>query len=254
MLKKEKVRLFWCYITPTLLIYTAFLVIPFLMTFYTSMTDWSGYSMQMNFTGLKNYKALIQDKLVWKAFEHNVYLFVIGAVFTFLLSVFFGVALTRMKLKMKNFYRVIFFFPNVLSIVIVSYIWMFIYNPNFGILNALLGAIGLPNLGRAWLGELDTVLPALAVPWIWMSVGFYMVLFIAAIENIPTSMYESAIIDGANQWQQTRKITMPLIWEIVRVSIVFFHIKCFQWHLYHSERDYQRSAGKGIRYPDDLYV
>jgi len=203
------------------------MVFPFIRAFYICLTDWNGYGDKMNFIGLDNFIALFKDELVFNALKNNLFLFIIGIVVTFALSVTFAVALTRLKLREKNFYRIVFFFPNVLSIVIVSVVWMFIYNPTFGILNSFLKAIGLPNLARAWLGELDTVLPAISVPWIWMTVGFYMILFIAAIENIPTSLYESATIDGANQWQQLWKITIPLIWEVVRISVVYFILNAF---------------------------
>lgn len=227
MFKKQKTTLFCIYVIPTLCLYVIFLVFPFIRTFYLCLTDWNGYGNRMNFVGLQNFITLFKDELVFNALKHNLYLFIIGTVATFALSLFFAVSLTRSKLKERNFYRIIFFFPNILSIVIVSVIWMFIYNPTFGILNSFLNSVGLPHLTRAWLGELNTVLPALSVPWIWMSVGFYMILFIAAIENIPVSLFESATIDGASQWHQLWKITIPLVWEVMRISVVFFILNAF---------------------------
>ena len=227
MIKKKKIALFCIYVIPTLAIFTIFVVIPFIRTFYISLTDWNGYGNKMNFIGLENFKTLLQDELIWDAFKHNIYLFITGFIITFSLALIFAVSLTRSKMREKNFYRIIFYFPNILSIVIVSVVWMFIYNPTIGLLNGFLKAIGLQNLTHAWLGELDTVLVALAIPWIWMSVGFYMILMIAAIENIPASLYESATIDGANEWQQVGKITIPLIWDVLRISIVFFILNAF---------------------------
>lgn len=227
MIKKKRISLFLIYVIPTLLIFSIYVIVPFIRTFYLSLTDWNGYGNKMNFIGLDNFKALIKDDLIWKAFQHNVVLFAIGFVITFLLALIFAVALTRSKMREKNFYRIIFYFPNILSIVIVSVVWMFIYNPTIGLLNGFLKAVGLQTWTHAWLGELNTVLVALAVPWIWMSVGFYMILMIAAIENIPSSLYESATIDGANEWNQLLKITIPLIWEVLRISIVFFILNAF---------------------------
>lgn len=228
MLEKQRKKLFWWYLIPSLSIYIIFLVYPFINSFYLCLTDWDGFSDIRKFIGFRNFKRLFQDKILGDALQHNVYLFIIGTVATFILSMFFAVVLTQLKLKGSNFYRIVFFFPNVLSIVVISVIWTFILSPtSSGLFNALLKAIGLERLNRAWLGEMGTVLPALSIPWVWMSVGFYMVLFIAAIKSIPVSLYESAIIDGASQWKQFSKVTLPLIWETIRISIVFFILDAF---------------------------
>lgn len=228
MLEKQRKKLFWWYLIPSLSIYVIFLIYPFINAFYLCLTDWDGFSDIKKFIGLKNFSRMFQDKYMGDALLHNVYLFVIGTTITFMLSMFFAVVLTQFKLKGSNFFSVVFFFPNVLSVAVISVIWMFILSPtSSGLFNELLSAVGLESWNRAWLGDMGTVLPAMSVPWVWMSVGFYMVLFIAAIKSIPVSLYESSIIDGAGYWKQFWSVTLPLMWETVRIAIVFFMLDAF---------------------------
>lgn len=228
MLEKQRKKLFWWYLLPSLAIYAVFLIYPFINTFYLCLTSWDGFSDIKKFVGLKNFGTMFRDKYMGEALLHNVYLFFIGTTFTFILSMFFAVVLAQLKLKGSRFYSVVFFFPNVLSIVVISVIWMFILSPtSSGLFNGLLSAIGLESWNRAWLGETKTVLSSISVPWVWMSVGFYMVLFTAAIKNIPASLYESSVIDGAGYWRQFVSVTLPLMWETVRIAIVFFLLDAF---------------------------
>ena len=219
--------MFWSFSLPALALYLYLVVVPFFQTFYYSLTDWNGISETMNFVGLSNFTKLVRDPTTWKYLWNNILFFVFGGILTYGIGLFNAVVLTQSKLKEKRFYRIAFFFPNVLSIAIVAVLWMFIYNPTLGILNATLRALGLDNLTRVWLGDKGTVVYAMIVPWVWMSVGFYMVLFISSIEGIPTSLFEAAEIDGANSVQRFTRITFPLLWETIRTSIVFFVINAF---------------------------
>jgi N-acetylglucosamine transport system permease protein len=126
-----------------------------------------------------------------------------------------------------GFYRIVFFFPNILSIIVVGLIWKFIYNPSFGLLNAFLESVGLESWIKVWLGDVNTVMPSLVVPQAWMYIGFYMLLLFAAMQNIPESYYESAKLDGAGEITLLFRITIPLIWETMRTAFVFFVINAF---------------------------
>lgn len=224
---KEKYIVFLVFSLPALAIYLYSVAVPFLQTFYYSLTDWNGISETMNFVGLKNFEKIIKDPNTWKYLWNNVLFFIFGGILTYAIGLFNAVVLTQSKLKEKKFYRIIFFFPNVLSIAIVAVLWMFVYNPSIGILNSMLDVLGLGHLTQVWLGNKSTVVYALIVPWVWMSVGFYMILFISTIEGIPTSLYEAADIDGVNVMQRFTKITFPLLWETIRTSLVFFVINAF---------------------------
>jgi N-acetylglucosamine transport system permease protein len=181
----------------------------------------------MKFVGLSNFQKLIEDPIIYKALLNNLYFLFWGTITILTISLFFAVVLARGKFTEKGFYRVVFFFPNVLSLVVVGILWMFVYNPSFGILNAFLELIGLESLIKVWLGDSSTVMAALVVPQAWISIGFYMILYIAAIQNIPESYFEAAIIDGAGQIKQLFLITIPMMWEVVRVSLIFLVINAF---------------------------
>jgi N-acetylglucosamine transport system permease protein len=155
-------------------------------------------------------------------------MYIFGTIFTFALAIFLATVLVKKKLKENRFYRIVFLFPNVLSIVVVSIIWSFIYSPTMGILNNTLELIGLKSLTRTWLGDENTVLGALIVPQVWMFTGFFMVLYMAGMKNIPKSLYEAARIDGASELNQFFSITIPMLWEIIRTSLVFFVARAFQ--------------------------
>lgn len=213
---------------PTLIIFALFVIYPMIKAFIMALYRWSGLTAGTEvFIGIDNFKMLFQDQIFWKALKNNFILMFTVPPITMAVSMLFAVWLTRRKLKEVQFFRVVFFFPNVLSIVVISILWSFIYNPTFGILNSLLKALNLEGLSQMWLGDSKTALGAIAVTMIWAAVGWYMVLYIAAIENIPKDLYEAAVIDGAGELRQFTSITFPLIWEITRVTIIFFITNVF---------------------------
>jgi N-acetylglucosamine transport system permease protein len=170
---------------------------------------------------------MFEDPIIWQALKNNLYFMVWGTIIIFGFSLFFATIMARKKYREIGFYRIIFFFPNILSIIVVGLIWKFIYNPSFGLLNAFMEAIGLGSFTKVWLGDVSTVMPALVVPQAWMYIGFYMLLLFAAMQNIPESFYESAKLDGAGEFKQLIHITIPLIWETMRTAFVFFVINAF---------------------------
>lgn len=220
--RKDKQTIFMmiCFLIPPLAVFGTFYVWPFLKAFYYSLFSWSGYSQNMTFVGLDNFKRAFNDSVFWQAFSHNMFFLVWCTIITLILSLFFAICFTRLRVRFRNFFRIVYFFPNTLSVVIVGTLWAFIYNPSFGLLNGFLESIGLENLILNWLGDKKVVLAALVAPQTWMYIGFYLVLFIAAIQNIPEEYYESATLDGAGQWRQFFSLTMPLIWGTLRVALV----------------------------------
>ena len=137
---------------------------------------------------------------------------------------FLAYTLSRSKLKEKNLYRTLFFFPNVLAIVVIGTLFEQIYNPVSGILNSGLEVLGLSEWTHAWLGEPETVLWAIGIAMIWQAFGYYMVMYLAGMDSISPELYESAELDGASKTRQFFSITLPQMWDIVRVTLVFFII------------------------------
>jgi N-acetylglucosamine transport system permease protein len=214
-------------IIPTLLLYGIFFIYPFIKTFYISLFSWKGLSKHMRFIGFENFKDLVKDPIIWKALENNLFFLVWGTIIIFGFSIFFATVMARKRYGEMGFYRIVFFFPNILSIIVVGLIWKFIYNPSFGLLNAFLESVGLESWIKVWLGDVNTVMPSLVVPQAWMYIGFYMLLLFAAMQNIPESYYESAKLDGAGEITLLFRITIPLIWETMRTAFVFFVINAF---------------------------
>lgn len=214
---------------PTLLLYLVLFIFPFIYAFYLSLFRWKGYSLDnMIFCGLDNFKELFHDPIIWQGLKNNLFFMFWSTILIFFFSLFFAICLTRLrKIRYTGFFRVIYFFPNVLSIIVVGVLWKFIYNPNFGLLNGLLRTLHLSGWIRDWLGDKNSVMGSLVAPQTWTHIGFYMILFIAAIQNIPEDYYESARLDGAGEFRQFISITIPLIWGTIRTAVVFFVINAF---------------------------
>ncbi|MHC1750203.1 MAG: carbohydrate ABC transporter permease [Cellulosilyticaceae bacterium] len=209
-------------LAPAIILYTILVLYPTFDVFKTSLYKWSGLSPNRTFVGFGNFQKLFHDANFWTALSNTVFILIVCTIITMFLALFFAAALTGSKIKEKNFYRVVFFFPNVLSIVVIGVLFKNIYEPNTGILNSLLNGVGLDGLTHAWLGEGKTVLWAIVIAMIWQAVGYYMVMYMAGMDGVSPEIYEAADIDGASKFTQFFKITIPMIWGIIRVTIVFF--------------------------------
>ncbi len=222
----QKYRLIIPFLFPALLLYAVFVLYPYAQSFYVALTDWKGVSANKRFVGLGNFTKLFGDPQFWNALRHNGILLVALPVITLGLALLFAVLFTQGGKGVigANFYRVVFFFPQVMAVTIVGILWQFVYHPTLGLLNGALRNIGLGSLQRTWLGDDRTALAAVAAVVIWQAVGFYMVLFIAGIQSIPTTFYEAAVIDGANRWTMFWKITLPLLWDNVQVALIYIGI------------------------------
>jgi N-acetylglucosamine transport system permease protein len=205
------------FIIPTFLFFCLFTIWPIVQAFYNAFFDWSGASEHKTYVGLTNFKDMFQDDIIWTSIGNDYFLVVGKVIGIMMIATFFAVALTRFGLKGAGFFRAIFFIPNVLSVVIVGVLWNFIYNPQIGFLDAFLSLFTNKKVDINWLGFQTHSIWMLLPPTIWAGIGFYM---IPAIVNIPASYYESANIDGANQWSQFTNITVPLIWEQIQVSVL----------------------------------
>ncbi|WP_256756645.1 carbohydrate ABC transporter permease [Cohnella sp. WQ 127256] len=208
------------FIIPTLIFFCIFTIYPVAQGLYYSFFDWSGMSDTKTFIGFDNFKEMYHDPIVWRAIGNDYFLVAGKVVGIMVLATFFAVALTRFGFKMAGFFRSIFFIPNVISVVVIGVLWNFIYNPQIGFLNAFLSLFTKEQVTITWLGFTDHTIWMLLPPAIWAGIGFYMILLIAAIQSIPASYYEAASIEGANQWTQFHRITIPLVWEQIKVSVL----------------------------------
>jgi N-acetylglucosamine transport system permease protein len=222
----HKYRLIVPFLTPAILLYGVFVLWPYAQSFYIALTDWRGLSARRNFVGLQNFITLFGDGNFWNALGHNVELLVALPIFTLGIALFFATLFTQGERGVPGarIFRVIFFFSYVMGAPIIGVLWSFIYHPNIGLVNAFLGLLHLEGLQRTWLGDPATALWAVMAVVVWQAVGFYMVLFIAGIQSIPTTYYEAAVLDGANKVTMFRRITLPLLWDHVQVALVYIGI------------------------------
>ncbi len=257
MLKREKWKLIIPFVLPGMLLYTMFSMYPNVRGLLVSFYHWSGMTKEMRFAGLYNYAKLwkqITDPVDF--YNVRTYLSHNGFIFLFsLLTIFLALAVAGVinnKPFGANFFRVTFFFPNVLSISAIAVLWSMVLHPEFGLLNSFLRAVGLGKLALPWL-SLSYEMPlarlglySVGVIGIWSSLGWYMILFLAAIQNVPTELIESARLDGASERRAFLSITVPLIWETIRTVLVLavigalnqfalVYILFMQWSNKHSD-------------------
>jgi N-acetylglucosamine transport system permease protein len=208
-------------------------VSPYLQAFYISMTDWRGFSPDHQFIGLANYAALLGDGRFWRAMGHNGLMLLVIPAVTIAIALFLATMTTvvgrrgsavRGGVRGSRFYQVIFFFPHVVPLVIAGVLFGFFYNPEAGLLNGLLRLAGFEWLTRAWLGDPNFALSAVMAVLIWVSVGFYYVIFSAAMKSLPTDVLEAALLDGAGRLRTFRHITLPMITDSIQTSYIYLGI------------------------------
>ncbi len=222
----HKYRIVIPFLAPALIIYGVFVLFPYLNAFYLSLTSWSGTSSERPFVGLANFRDLLTDGRFLSALGTNAKFLVVLPLFIITIALLYASLFTQGGTGIfgSGFYRVVFFFPQVISAVIIGILFQYVYNPRYGILNASLESMGLENLQRTWLGDSSTIFWAIAAVVVWSSIGFYMVIFMSSMQSIPTSFYEAATIDGASRWRQFFDITLPLMWETIRTCLIYISI------------------------------
>jgi N-acetylglucosamine transport system permease protein len=208
---------------------------------YYSLTDWSGFTSGMNFIGVANYVKLFQDETFLKAMGNSVTLAIVLPIVTLVIALIFATLVTIggpshgaiRGLRNAGFYRVISFFPYVIPAIVIGLIWAQVYDPNIGILNGLLTAVGLDQFESfAWLGNIGSAMPSVMFVIVWSLIGFYMVLFIAAIKSIPAEIYEAARIDGASRLRTAVTITIPLIRDNIQTAYIYMGILALDAFVY----------------------
>lgn len=211
-------------VAPAVILFFIFMVIPTINVFRMSLYRWGGYSNNKEFVGLENFSKLMQDTNFLRSFQNTILLVVCVTVVTMALSLIFAAIISREKIKGENFFRVIFYIPNILSVVVISAIFSAIYDPTNGMLNSILGIFRGDTDPILWLGDQKIVIFSLVIAMIWQAIGYYMVMYMASMASVPESLYESADLEGANHVQQFFSITLPLIWTNIRTTLSFFII------------------------------
>jgi len=212
--------LFAC-VGPAVVLFAIFMVVPTFNVFRLSLYQRSTFNPNEVFIGLKNFQMLMRDANFIRSMQNMLLLIVMVTVFTMATALIFAGILTREKLKGQDFFRVVFYIPNILSVVVISGIFSAIYDIDRGLLNSILNLFGKD--GILWKGE-EHVIMSLVIAMVWQAIGYYMVMYMASMSAVPGSLYESAGLDGADRITQFFQITIPLIWTNIRTTLTFFII------------------------------
>ncbi|MEE0251651.1 carbohydrate ABC transporter permease [Gemmiger sp.] len=207
-------------VLPAVILTLMFTIWPTVQALYLSFTNATSLGLNNKFVGLDNYIYMFHDKSFIQALKNTAKLMAVVPVITIFCSLVLAFVLNQCKLKEMVLYRTIFYFPNIVSLTVVGIIWSFVFHPNVGIVNKILGAVGLESLQRSWLGDSKTALWCIAFTLLWQAAGYYMVMHIAAMDGISPEIYESATLDGASAWRKLISITMPLMKDIIGITFV----------------------------------
>jgi N-acetylglucosamine transport system permease protein len=221
--------------------YSLFVLWPFVQAFIYSLTNWGGFSDTFEFVGLANYKALLHDDIFLKAVRNNLLLALVVPFVTIVLSLALATMVTVggsstgsvRGLDRSSLYRIVSFFPYTIPAIVIGLIWSQMFDPSSGLVNGLLTGMGLDRFESfAWLGEVSTAMPVTMFVIIWGFVGFYMVLFIAAIKGIPSELYDAARVDGAGRVRMTMMVTLPMVRDTIQTAYIYLGILALDAFVY----------------------
>ena len=203
----------WGFITPAMALIGVFFAIPVASALLLSFTDFDIYSIgdfkSTRFVGLKNYTDLMAMPLFWQAVKNTLYFVVVGGPLSAAASLAAALLVHSKLTRLRPFFRSAFFAPWVTTLVAVALVWRYIYHPQYGLLNAALGVVGLGPVD--WLGDPDWAMPSIILLSVWKNFGYNMLVFLAGLSSIPEELYEAAELDGAGAWKRLRHITLPML-------------------------------------------
>jgi raffinose/stachyose/melibiose transport system permease protein len=214
---------------PALIIYTFFFAVPTIQAVQYAVTDWDGFSADFNQVGLGNFTKIVTggDSLFTNALTNNLKFLLVVVILQTGLSLVLALLLLR-NTKASVFVRSLYFLPTILSSVSVAFVWRFMYDPNFGLINQALAGVGLAQLQSGFLGDAQMAIYYVALTQVWAHAGQLMVIFIAGLQQIPQEFYEAAELDGVSRWQRFRFITWPLIAPTTAIVVGYTTIQSFK--------------------------
>ena len=220
---KHRSRFLVLCVAPASILFFIFMILPTLNVFRMSLFERGAYSPTETFVGMSNFKALFNDAKFITSMQNTILLIVTVTIITFFFAIVFAAILTREKIKGQNFFRIVFYIPNILSVVVIAGIFSAIYKPENGMLNSILSAISGRDIMILWKDQ-QMVIISIIIAMVWQAIGYYMVMYMASMSAVPESLYESAGLDGAGRLTQFFQLTLPLIWTNIRTTLTFFII------------------------------
>ena len=210
-LTQKKARAAWLFLAPAMLLLLLFFVLPVGAGLLLSLTDFDIYAVgdpgTARFVGLENYKYLLSTGDFWNALGNTLQYVLIGGPLSLATSLAAALLLNNRLVRLPGFFRTVYFAPVVTTLVSVAIVWKYLYHPKYGLLNYLLGFVGLGPID--WLGDPHWAMPAIILMGVWKNFGYNMLIFLAGLQVIPRELYEAASIDGAGAWKRFRHITLP---------------------------------------------
>lgn len=211
------------FIAPYYIFFLLFVLFPIVVNIFLSFTDFNLKSI--SFVGLENYRMMLKDVLFWKSVQNTLIYVVFTVFFTMLLGFLLALALNSAGLWGTRFFRGMIYLPYVTSMVSMAMVWLWLYDPTYGVFNVIMEALGLE--AQQWLYDEKLALGAMIVLGIWKGVGYYMTLYLAGLYNIPAYLYEAAAIDGAGYWQKVFRITLPMLRPVTFFILITGTINAF---------------------------
>ncbi len=223
MRSKGRSRFIVLCVAPAAILFFLFMVMPTFNVFRMSLFERGAYSPTETFVGLNNFKVLLKDAKFITSMQNTILLIVTVTIITFFFAIVFAAILTREKIKGQNFFRVVFYIPNILSIVVIAGIFSAVYKPENGMLNSIFSMFAGREVMVLWKDQ-PMVIVSIIIAMVWQAIGYYMVMYMASMAAVPMDLYESAGLDGAGRLKQFFQITLPLIWTNIRTTLTFFII------------------------------
>ena len=220
---KSRGRFLALCVAPAAILYFVFMILPTLNVFRMSLFERGAYSPTETFVGMANFQALTKDVKFITAMQNTILLIVTVTLITFFFAIVFAAILTREKIQGQNFFRIVFYIPNILSVVVIAGIFSAIYKPENGMLNSILSFFKGETVMVLWKDQ-PMVIVSVIIAMVWQAIGYYMVMYMASMSAVPESLYESAGLDGAGRVTQFFQLTLPLIWTNIRTTLTFFII------------------------------
>ena len=220
--KSRSLFLLLC-IAPAAILYLLFMILPTFYVFRMSLFERGAYSPKETFVGLANFQALLKDTKFIVSMQNTILLIVTVTIITFFFAIVFAAILTRENIRGQNFFRIVFYIPNILSVVVIAGIFSAIYKPENGMLNSILSFLSGQTVMVLWKDQ-PMVIASVIIAMVWQAIGYYMVMYMASMAAVPVTLYESAGLDGAGRLTQFFQLTLPLIWTNIRTTLTFFII------------------------------
>jgi len=216
---------YWLYLVPSLVLFLAIIVVPLLMNVATSFTRWSGVGAP-TWIGLDNYTKLVNDPIFWKSLTNTLYITVVGVPLAVVVALGIALLLNRRGIRGIGIFRTIFYLPVVVPTVASAVLWIWLLNPQYGLVNQVLGAVGID--GPKWFFDPDWTKPGIVLMTVW-GVGDVVIIYLGALQGVPRDLYEAADVDGAGRWAKVRNVTIPLISPAILFNLITGAIGIFQY-------------------------